>query len=392
MRFVHFGCWGNYKHLNHIKSTLQNINELSIKPNMLIVAGDNYYSEKTKEKFEGKKLREFNDREFSELFYNLNELTQNINSRYLLLGNHEFDMFKQDSNNNNNFINKSSLMKQFKFCMKNNFIPYTNILHKIENNTLFIMIDSNLFSDELDPIDLELYKSLNIYNSNLLENINLEYLKNKHEFEIEKILDENINSVNHIIISGHHPIKGCKVKSQGVYKENYCKNLHHMFIRLGKKFINCMGGKNKLYYLCADVHCYQKINLNISLGGKNNLIIEQHIVGTGGAEFDNCPQLHLENIEEENVSNTNSSKILNSSKLLNVSNKSCKKYKDLIVKVEKSLSNTYGYLLCDLKLNKWEFNFVDIYNNKNKTKKEGGYSIKKYTKKNKYKSKLTKKK
>ena len=47
------------------------------------------------------------------------------------------------------------------------------------------------------------------------------------------------------------------------------------------------------YYLCADTHNYQKTKIEM-----NELIIEQYITGTGGAEQDECVNPKIHNFSE----------------------------------------------------------------------------------------------
>lgn len=380
MRLVHFGCWGDYKYIDGINKNLEHINQLEITPDILSVAGDNYYSKKTKETYRDKKIRKFNEGEFDALFNTLGKLTHKIPNKYLLLGNHEFDIFDK-------YREESSflLRNQFEFCEVHKFIPYNSLKYELVNDpvigkphTLIIMIDSNLFSGELEEVDLETYKRLNIYNSGEIskelskenKDLTLEDLKQMQEKQIRDLLDTY--QVNDIIMIGHHPIKGCKVKGKGEHKESYAPELHNMITRLGNKFINCMNGNNKFYYLCADVHCYQQVDLTLDIGDGKNLFIEQHIVGTGGADFDVCPFIYDEPLSE----NGNEYKL---------SKKACKNYSNISSKVITSYSKINGYLLCDYKNGNWNFEFVKTFI----TPKEKNESNKKNKKKNKKKTKKT---
>ena len=86
-----------------------------------------------------------------------------------------------------------------------------------------------------------------------------------------------------------------------------------------------------IYYLCADSHFYEESIINIKNTGKNNILINQYIVGTGGAELDEIDPTKTCKQEEKDLFTYN------------------------ILYVKKA----YGFLLCDYDYDKmkWLFQF-----------------------------------
>ena len=122
--------------------------------------------------------------------------------------------------------------------------------------------------------------------------------------------------------------------------------------------------KNKIYYLCADTHFYQKSEVTIN----NKLKIHQYIVGTGGADQDELP------IFDKNIT-----ELYEEHKILN----------DIPISYNiKEHKKTFGFITVDIRDN----NIIDIKYHDTETKTEeakteeakteeakGGY-LKKYLK------------
>ena len=115
---------------------------------------------------------------------------------------------------------------------------------------------------------------------------------NLQEVQLTKALQENIEKKN-IIIIGHHPIISAK-SNKSENKISVDNNL----IKLFKNLKSCFIDKN-IYYLCADTHFYQYSQLDIN----KEFIINQYIVGTGGAEQDGLP-LEISKINHEDITYT----------------------------------------------------------------------------------------
>lgn len=285
MRFIHFACWNNKS--NDIKSNFNNFASFlnkyvtNNKPDFMVVAGDNYYS--TSEKKGDLKFKLKND---EELVNGFKSLPQDI-KKFFLLGNHELDDLYDSNNLNLNDIDAKckNLFSQRNYINNNlNSTFIERLGYFTYNNTLIITLDTNLFVDEKD-FDSKCYTYIN--STPLLTKIqtggddNDIAVKNKHIQEhvsqIKNLLNEN--KQKNIIFIGHHPIivlRDKQKKPVTVLQEfiNFFKQLD-----LRGRSIN---------YLCGDTHFYQESKLNL-----DRIEINQYIVGTGGADFDN-PYDHKE--------------------------------------------------------------------------------------------------
>jgi hypothetical protein len=110
-------------------------------------------------------------------------------------------------------------------------------------------------------------------------------------------ITSNYSSVKNIIISGHHPITGVKYEDpdeetgETVGKIKILNDIPY-FRDLLKKIYEKMTqltGQNstRYYYLCADLHLYQKGKIYLPIDETNNMEITQYVAGTGGTKLDN---------------------------------------------------------------------------------------------------------
>jgi hypothetical protein len=281
MKFIHFGCWNNglcsSDGNNGLSLTMKKMNNY-IKENIIdfiTIAGDNYYPSKN---IEGKI---FNNENFISGF----ECLPKKIKKYLIFGNHDIE----------DVINGEkckSLDEQIKISEEDKTIEiFDNVIYKKVNNTLIIMLDTNLYDREIitTPINKTCYSKLfsDLVNKSSLKIIDLIY--NQTCF-IKEIL-ENYKTINNIIFIGHHPIYSIKNKKEN--KSEYkMPRLKNFFIEIQKLLLN----KN-IYYLCADTHLYQEGTVYIT----PQLQIKQYIVGTGGAEQDIIFSFSNEIYEDDNL-------------------------------------------------------------------------------------------
>lgn len=296
MKFIQFGCWnksfcdqyfndlsdsGIYSPMTHV---MYNINNLVNREefDFLIISGDNYYPTSLKKTLNSKELKFklFNYKNFYSGFACLN----NINIRkYLLFGNHEINDEVISENYSNLPTDEILKLKSFKCIsliaqqdipknLDNNLIIFNSVLHEYDESekTLLIMIDTTIYEKVKNP---ECYKI--IFNN---QNIDIETIKKIQLDSIINILNNFENSET-VIFSGHHPIISCKNKNGDKFTK--LNELVNLFINLENNLI-----PKKIIYLCADTHMYQKGNVEISTLSGKILNIEQHIVGTGGADLD----------------------------------------------------------------------------------------------------------
>ena len=145
--------------------------------------------------------------------------------------------------------------------------------------------------------------------------------------KIKEIL-QKYSKMKNIFFAGHHPLVVYKVK------ENESTEKQHLFqdsfINFFKKLSYHLRDKT-IYYLCADSHFYEESIIDIKNPGKNNILINQYIAGTGGAELDDIDVTKTCKQEEQNLFTYN------------------------ILYVKKA----YGFLLCDYDYDKmkWLFQF-----------------------------------
>jgi len=275
MNFIAFGCWnrglcsdistnGMSLILNDIKNK-----ESQYTNHTIFVLGDNYYPEK---KTSSGKI--FDEDAFMSGF---NCLSQINLKKDVILGNHEInDIFNVDS----------SLIKcQSVNRIIDNFIDdplytiFNDVSAILEDNTLILKIDTTIYTDYED-IEFECYNRLFLDVERIGDKeIDINNIR-KHQYD--KMVEYIIKYFNHfdrLIIFGHHPLCFARLKSGSLNLRTGFSKLINDIIRISS-IINL--SEKQIYYICADVHFYEKSTIEF-----NNILINQYIVGPGGAKFDN---------------------------------------------------------------------------------------------------------
>lgn len=269
MKFIHFGCWNKglcdmEKLDNGISKTMKKLHTYDV--DFIIISGDNYYPDKTKEN--GVSVRMLVDNNFTSGF----ECLPKNPKKYMLYGNHDIEDI---ININGTGKMCTSITKQIQFNNTNNYEFFYDVIFKEIDNITIIMIDTTLYdSDETLEKENTCYKYI-------FPNVNgkLKDLIAHQNIVIKNIL---LNTKNKIIIfAGHHPIISIKNKN-GNNKTDYLPKLKHMFLQMNELLKN----KN-VFYLCADTHYYQQSQIFIK-----DIIVNQYIVGTGGADQDDIPSIN----------------------------------------------------------------------------------------------------
>ena len=293
--FFHFGCWGKYNlsENENIIFKLQNflnlINDDDL-PNIISIAGDNYYPDKNKKT----KIKIFYQGYFDKLFYNLCKLkTKSKKGVKLIFGNHDIDdvvipenKFEEFGVNKYALINCYTLFNTFNFINKintelcNNVEIFKDIIHENAPNTNIFFIDTTVFeSENINYLCYDEYDLLNYKSDNLLSNKELQ----KYQFDkINKILTV-LGIKDNLILIGHHPIISYKSKKDNIVSDFSVDFIDFVY----KLFKNNNFNIRNFYYLCADTHFYEhsKIYIKSNIDNKE-ILINQYIVGTGGADLD----------------------------------------------------------------------------------------------------------
>jgi len=309
-KFVTFGCWNENccDETSPVFKVLDAIKKQESDSNFFIVTGDNYYPEKIQIEMDGKKQK-VKTADIGQLSESFQLLTRSLFGEeseiaagvareaageaeassgegkeiFLLLGNHDVEK-TIESKNKERGCYVTLFEKTFAQAFNTNSIHKINfptsqlvMSKKIGADTLIIMIDTNIYSRE----NLECYSYLGHGHSEELEL--QEQLQAEQYQQVRSILGEG--QFENIIVCGHNPLIGFKnqVLKDGKIKGgiDVCsKELYELMFSLK------LNGK-KLYYLCADVHNYQKGDVTISHSSNgNNVLIHQYIVGIGGTELD----------------------------------------------------------------------------------------------------------
>lgn len=295
--FIHFGCWNNLNEGGKLKSVIHKINNRlrnNTKPRIdfISVAGDNYYPDKIKpvKKTDTKKKLIHPHR----LLNGFSKLP-NSTDIFMILGNHDLEtntdpqkpkLFIKDEYNGEESEKDCkilTLQKKYSSIRKNiNFVLFKELL--LSDGTLVMMIDSSMYS-----VDAEEY--LSCYNTFLSSNYTLDELRDYQNRWIYSTLNTHVNTLTNLVIIGHHPISGIKYKREKDKQETL--NDIPFFIDVLKEVYKILSDKVLYYYLCADLHSYQKgtimIDMNPPIDDSNvipRMMINQHIVGTGGTKLD----------------------------------------------------------------------------------------------------------
>jgi hypothetical protein len=333
-RIAAFGCWNNrYNKRNktikddsdvYLNLVMESLKYFEINYQDLIILGDNYYPLKNKdkkkdkskdEKKEGEKKEESKGEKKEEstltkyfnifgggegdkpkvkantfvkedIEYGFNKLINiNIKNKYLIMGNHDIE----------DFIECDGLKYQLDLKNINIMFPFKSKdvivnVNGVDYVYKYIFIDTSLFNikDTDDPNIMPCF-----VNSGF--NYGVQYTNSKEILIAQSnfLRDElNKDGIKHFLIFGHEPIFSLKTK---VSDEGKLKDKTSCLNKLADIIFDNMRSSN-ITYICADVHMFQigKITTNIKNPDK---FITQIVVGTGGAELDDCIECDDKNSE-----------------------------------------------------------------------------------------------
>jgi len=290
--FIHFGCWNNLNKgcLENVMTRLNTRLDKLPSIDFLTVAGDNYYT--IKELYNGKK-KKFIIPEQMNLGFSY--LPKDIDI-YMILGNHDLET---NTGQNNFFIDNLENPVSENDCK---VIEYENIAlgdnrkidyklsHEkmLKNGTLVLMIDTSMYESTAE-LFLPCYKAF-LHD----ESITIEILQAQQLEFIKETVDKYDGEIKNLIIIGHHPIIGLKLKKS----ENQTVKDIVNFDDVLKEIYMLLEDSVNYFYLCADIHLYQSGSISLKIDGIHGIHgihgiqrmrIQQYIVGTGGTNLDECP-------------------------------------------------------------------------------------------------------
>jgi hypothetical protein len=144
-----------------------------------------------------------------------------------------------------------------------------------------MMIDTSMYT-----VDTEKYlKCYNAFLANTEQHFDTgdALIEHQNKNILEAIASNMDGQLKHIIISGHHPIIGVKMTDDG---EPEVLNDIPIFEPILQEICKITNNALKYYYLCADLHLYQKGKINLHFNTGDTMVINQYIVGTGGTKLD----------------------------------------------------------------------------------------------------------
>ncbi len=303
-KFIQVGCWNNLNKNNEegcIKTVMKliksHIEDDVKKTDFIVLSGDNYYPKKINKDGEKKKII------IKENLENGFKLLPDKLPIYMIIGNHDLETNKdneelfvktgeEEEEEAKEEVEKDCKIIDLEFeSMKKNveYNFFKDIM--LKNGTLLLMIDTSIYEEDSEKY-LPCYKkffekrgvNIDNYDVSILDvSILRKYQENLITSIIKKysVQDNTLNNtLNNIIIIGHHPIiylrnKDNKIKTLSYIQKNFSPVLQNIYQTVNNT-------KVKYYYLCSDLHLYQHGTITIN----EKMVIEQYIVGTGGAELD----------------------------------------------------------------------------------------------------------
>jgi hypothetical protein len=372
-KFLHFGCWNkggcdltSINNKTSLSDVMIKVNQFAeipeTKPDFILVAGDNYYPKKKKDK--RGKIKKMN---FQELLSGFECLPKNIECN-VILGNHdlETDVYvgNEETPNKCNIINS-----EINISNKNDNINLKLFNFKrIGNGTLILMIDSTMY-DPKSNLFLPCYKKIlknTLYDTNdidestqtYINNLTMNNIREIQKNYIENIIINNLNNLKNIIIVAHHPITCYKLKN---YENKLVDTPGHGLTDFlyNTIYLNSINSGNiNYYYLCADLHQYQIGNIKIkpqSISDNMSMIIKQYIVGTGGTDLDENPFKYDITERNETISFT---------PILQNTDSKPHNITYIVSKEQSEIANIagskYGFLECHNVDDELQFRFIDI--------------------------------
>ena len=316
MKFIQFGCWNEFTcnkstpKSNPVSAVMSKLDKVAGDVDFIIVSGDNYYPPKEVTKF--KKGSTYNgvvlesDLKIKRKKIYTNDiiagfecLPKNVEVN-VILGNHDLESQKKDVL----YLENGELEQPGACTILNtergassanpnfNFGLYISKYDEI-SKTMVLMLDTSMYSvDDVDEM-VTCYQHLIERKPDQSDADYIEHIRTS-QFEViaaDIAKYKEAGGIANLIISGHHPISGYKLKlSEDKQKFVVLGDDLGPFIETLSKIYTIAGGNDvNYYYLCADLHLYQQGTVKIQVDDVNEMVIKQYIVGTGGTELDPNP-------------------------------------------------------------------------------------------------------
>lgn len=300
VKLFFFGCWGYLGEGSGLEKVFASLNKKVRNGDHVVILGDNYYpSEKIES--EGEKKKHFTSlKEIDEIFKYLNILRTKNCHIHLLMGNHEYKddtltfedylkhylKHKKGQGGGLKLIQTGDPSKFKTFDLEYKHIKTLGLDSDIGMcpidglpHTLLLKLDTNMFT--IDKHNKEVV---------------LPYEYNGNFTAYSLIGNQNFDDIQRVFICGHIPI-GSKIYKKGKHKldQSLPIQLYDLMFELVKN-IKSKNEGIKIYYMCADTHYFQRVEIEMKRGDKSYQL-EQFVAGTGGNKLD--PWVEDKNMEME---------------------------------------------------------------------------------------------
>lgn len=376
--FLHFGCWnkgrsyfrtGETDQASNLTNVMRKLNEVSdsIKPEFIVVAGDNYYPDKINIKDDNDNTKKIKILDEDNLKSGFDSLPKTVEVD-VIMGNHDYETNLYTNLEQNNIETECKILKiEYEFEKKktNNIDVVIHKSRKFNDDTLILMIDTTIYDDNYVQDIVNCYKvHPEFKHLNTNTDLTIDYVRNYQSDFIKNNIRQHISNLKNLIIIGHHPITGFKlIKNRSSLIDSpglpFIKMLYDDIFEISKE------NNINYYYLCADLHRYQVGNISIYPDGEqsssNKMLIKQYIVGTGGADLDQNPFTEYDLKLDEKKSSLQfplkpDNQVNDDNKIYNI--------EYLMTNEELNIPGTrYGFLQCDNDGTNLIFKFIDVDHN-----------------------------
>lgn len=312
--FITFGCWNKWycDPDDQLSNPLSNviakmdafINTLNAPPAFVCIVGDNYYPDiRTDSPLEGeekgKKTKTLSVPDLRSGFDCLSEFQKRHRSIPIdiIAGNHDIEntnnMTVTQIPGSTPLIEPCIITKaEIESTTYHRNMNFTMFNYRIINNTLIIMIDSNIYEEKIDDAKLKCYELLVNHTLKLKESpitINhVDQLKTlQREWLTRMYAAVKGHTIQNVVIAAHHPIAMYKVKNGCKFhttSDEYLELCYSIYSNL-QHMKSSSSSRLRFFYSCADLHTYQAGVVTLNAGGIP-IIINQEIAGTGGTALE----------------------------------------------------------------------------------------------------------